>query len=761
MLPIAGYADRLSVRPGETIAFKVSSQLATPYRASLVRVISGDANPAGPGIKEVPIKAPFAGPHASRNQPVHLGSYARVDAGVDLSGAAGITFVATIWPTTPGSKRRQGIVAAYDPNVRLGFALAIGEDGSAEALLGATRVKTRVALESRAWYRVWARWDAASRTLSVGQVPLTFGAPAGAPVEAAIEVAPGPSVLPPESMPWIIGALGGEPVRGHFNGKIEAPAIFARALDQAALVAVGEGKSIDGLIARWDFARAIPTTRIVDAGPSRHHGRLFNLPARAMTGANWTGREMCYRHAPQEYGAIHFHDDDLYDCGWATDFSWEVPEDTRSGIYAARLSVADANGSTIEENIPFFVLAPKGLRTADVCVLMSTYTYTVYHNHARPEARTGPWREAWTAQSKAWGAYAHNAFDHPEYGQSTYNFHSDGSGICHASWLRPMLTLRSGYITYPDASIRGSGLRHFPADTHLIAWLEARGTPYDIITDEELDREGEELLKPYRVVMTGSHPEYHTGAMLDALAGYRDGGGRLMYLGGNGFYWKVARHKELPGAIEIRRGEGGIRAWAAEAGEYYNAFDGEYGGLWRRNGRPPQHLAGVGFTAQGNFVGSNYRVKPEARASRAGWMFAGLKGETFGAHGLSGHGAAGFELDRADHRLGTPLHALVLASSEGHKPDAPWVLVPEEYLTHLTTWPGLKPEALIRADMTFFEAPNHGAVFSTGSITFCGSLPTNNFKNDCSTLLGNVLDRFLDAGAKFPMPNAGAGKGAA
>ena len=47
------------------------------------------------------------------------------------------------------------------------------------------------------------------------------------------------------------------------------------------------------------------------------------------------------------------------------------------------------------------------------------------------------------------------------------------------------------------------------------------------------------------------------------------------------------------------------------------------------------------------------------------------------------------------------------------------------------------------ADMTFFETPKNGAVFSTGSITFCGSLPSNNFDNNCSKLLSNVLDRVL------------------
>src|SRR6187549_1122090 len=99
-----------------------------------------------------------------------------------------------------------------------------------------------------------------------------------------------------------------------------------------------------------------------------------------------------------------------------------------------------------------------------------------------------------------------------------------------------------------------------------------------------------------------------TRAMLDALQAYREGGGRFCYLGGNGFYWKIALSKDQPGLLEIRRAEGGIRAWAAEAGEYYNQIDGEYGGLWRRNGRPPQELVGVGFTAQGAFAGSYYRI---------------------------------------------------------------------------------------------------------------------------------------------------------
>jgi N,N-dimethylformamidase len=748
MLPLAAYADRLSVRPGETIEFKVSSVDDTAYAARLVRVISADANPAGPGLVEEAVDADFAGYHKGRFQPVHAGSYGVVTQQADLGSMGSLTLAAMIWPTRPGIKRRQGILSVYDPSVRRGIALAIGEDGSVEALLGATRVKTRIPLEERHWYRVFAVYDAASATLTAGHVRLDTGRAVGTPRTASIKIDANEVGLPVAGMPWIIGALGGAPVKGHFNGKIERPTIAAVAADAAGVEKLVADPTAPGVVASWDFSQEMSSLRIVDAGPGKHDGQLVNLPARAMTGSNWTGREMCFRHAPAQYGAIHFHEDDICDCGWETDFKWTVPAGLRSGAYAVRLS--STNG---EENVPFFVVPPKGTKTADLAVLVSTYTYTVYSNHARPESTDPKWLDAWKKLAKEWGGYPYNPGEHRDYGLSTYNFHTDGSGVCHASWLKPMLNVRVGYTTYPHPSVRASGLRHYPADSHLIAWLEKQGIAYDIITDVELDTEGVELLKRYRAVTTGSHPEYHTGAMLDALEAYRDGGGRFMYLGGNGFYWKVARHGEAPAAIEIRRGEGGIRAWAAEAGEYYNAFDGEYGGLWRRNGRPPQRLAGVGFTAQGNFVGSHYRQKAEARTSRAAWILDGIgSDELIGGFGLSGHGAAGFELDRADKRLGTPSHAVVVASSEGHEPDAPWVLVPEEQLTHLTTWAGKPADELIRADLTFFETPNNGAVFSTGSITFCGSLLHNDSDNNVSRLMRNVFDRFLDPNAKFPMP---------
>ncbi len=84
---------------------------------------------------------------------------------------------------------------------------------------------------------------------------------------------------------------------------------------------------------------------------------------------------------------------------------------------------------------------------------------------------------------------------------------------------------------------------------------------------------------------------------------------------------------------------------------------------------------------------------------------------------------------------------MILASSENH--DDSFVLVPEEHLTHITNWPGKPTEQLIRADLAYIETEAGGAIFSTGSITFCGSLPVNNFQNNISPLLDNVFHRFL------------------
>src|SRR5439155_4932664 len=110
--------------------------------------------------------------------------------------------------------------------------------------------------------------------------------------------------------------------------------------------------------------------------------------------------------------------------------------------------------------------------------------------------------------------------------------------------------------------------------------------------------------------------------------------------------------------------EDGIRDWQAEGGEYYMSFTGEYGGMWSRMGRPIHALAGIGMAAQGFDISTRYRRQPGSRDPRAAFVFDGVDGDIIGDFGTVGGGAAGLEVDRYDRELGSPEHALVLASSE-------------------------------------------------------------------------------------------------
>ena len=268
--------------------------------------------------------------------------------------------------------------------------------------------------------------------------------------------------------------------------------------------------------------------------------------------------------------------------------------------------------------------------------------------------------------------------------------------------------------------------------------------PHDLISDEDLQAQGLELLQDYRVLLTATHPEYTTQAMLSALEQYLAQGGRLMYLGGNGFYWVTSISPEKPHVMEVRRGPAGTRTWESAPGEVYHSTTGEMGGLWRHRGRPPNKLVGVGCSSMGwSTAFPGYARTPASRDPRVAFIFEGVGDrEIIGDFGLAMGGAAGDELDRLDFELGTPLEAILLASSTGHN---------HHYQQVIEDIPQLKSERVyggsthppVRADMVYFKTPRGGAVFSVGSMSWCGSLSHHQYHNDVSRITENVLRKFL------------------
>jgi N,N-dimethylformamidase len=740
---LLAYSDEVSVAPGETIGFKVSGHGLAAYRADIVRLRAPETGPDAPGFREEVVATPVSREYPARQQGIHLGSYAIVPPAPRLGTLQSFTVQAFVWPTTPG-RGRQALLGTWSVATWTGFGLGLDERGALALWLGdgmeVEAHTTTVPLLERKWYFVAATYDAAAGSVHLYQEPLAdhtldLGGPLHVERRARRVPKPGPGAFLMAGWHAGHGRVG-----GHYNGKLDRPRLADRVLERAAMAALAAGPTTAGLesavVAAWDFSLDIESDRITDRSPSRLHGRTVNLPARGMTGHNWTGAEMSWTKAPEQYGAIHFHDDDLDDAGWQTDFTLIVPAGLPSGAYAARLT-----GGSAECHVSFFVRPPRSRTAAprpDVAYLASTATYTVYCNN---RARfTGAWTELVQGRLTVMDATDKLLLDYP-LGRSTYCVHSDGSGVCYGTRLRPATNIRP----------KGR-LWNYCADLFVIDWLEHAGPRYDIVTDDDLHREGLALLEPYRVVVTGTHPEYLSLEMLDALDAYVRRGGRLMYLGGNGFYWRIAYHPTKPGIIEVRRSEDGTRAWAAEVGEYYMSFTGEYGGLWRRQGRAPNRLAGAGFISQGFDASSYYRRTPASRDPRVAFMFEGIgPDELIGDFGTLRGGAAGLEIDCYDRLLGSPAHALVVASSEGHSNS--FQLVNESVLVAHGATDGPQNPA-IRADMVFFECPGGGAVFSTGSIAYAGSLPFKGYDNNVARLTTNVLRRFLDA-APFTEPTRG------
>jgi N,N-dimethylformamidase len=783
MLRIVGYSDKFCVAPGDTIKFYVSSYESESYGADIVRLIHGDTNPDGPGYKEEEIKSGLLDDYAGAPQDIHIGSYVIVPNDNRLNTKS-FTLQAMIFPTTP-DKGVQGIAGKWCDDDQSGYALVVADDGSLGLWIGgeegAAKVSTGVPMLKRVWYKVSATYDATTGEIVLDQTPVptaTNGGIGMAIVHPIEESAAHKKIVkkvgsPKDNKaPFLIGALGksvssGRSIYGsHFpdakepialplqfacyNGKVDRPRLSAAVLTEGQIDSLFRGPKEpsvrNDVVAAWDFhanlGKSIPSTLIIDSGWHGLNGFIVNMPARGMTGYNWTGNEISYRHAPDEYGAIHFHDDDLDDCRWKENFSFKIPNGLKSGVYAARVRIGGVSSAETEDYVPFLVRPPKGKTTADVALIVPICSYLAYSNDNLVA-------DSVIAQLLKGSVPMIAASDltlnvHREMGLSCYSVHSDGSGVFYSSRLRPIINIRPKYRHWLSPS-----LWQFNADLHLTDWLEQKGIKYDVYSDFELEKEGVGLLQNYKVVMTGTHPEYSTEKHIEAFMAYQHSGGRFMYMGGDGFYWCTSIHPENENIVEVRKGEAGNRAYTTDPGEYSQAFDGGFGGMWRARGRAPSKTCGLTFAAYGFDVSSYYRRMDESKLPETSWIFDGVgEDEVIGDFGLIGGGAAGLEIDRYAEEVGTPHQTYVLARSEGHTDLMQQV---NEEILHYARgyWGGGDENPMVRADMIYYKTANGGATWCPASITWCGSLSHSNYDNNVSRITENVVRGFLESG---PLP---------
>lgn len=612
MLPIVAYTDKLTVAPGESLNVMASSFGARTYRADFRRIIQGDTNPEGPGYKDELIPLDLGDLRDAIAKPFKPGSCVIVPGQGVLEHLDRFTLVAVIQPTLTTGKPRSILSLP-------GFAgLGLDADGHLIGWLGTTRLRIADPVSTAHWQIVSLSFDIGSGDLilshlvdrSVASVALK---PKSVSIKGSLERAGADECL--------IAATRdskGE-LTGFFDGKIDRPAIFRDVVSADVLkTLLSEFPSLrrrSNLLAAWDFSEKMTSQSICDVSPYRLAGKTHNAPKRAMTGWLWQGQELDWKKRPELYSAIQFHGTDLYDAGWSVDFTISIPENIKSGVYAVRL-VPDE----VEDDAYYcvFVVRPPRDRVSGntVAFLFPTCSYMAYANHRLgmdvPGTEIGMGRVVELDR--------HHMFlqNNPEIGFSLYEVHNDGTGVFHTSRLRPIVDMQPKVKSFLGGY--GSNIWQFNADTHILGWLDHIGQEIDVITDEDVHVDGLRLLDRYNVIVTGTHPEYYTRNMIETVQAFADRGGRLMYLGGNGFYWVVSFNEDMPGIMECRRSEAGIRPWEPGHGQFYHGFTGEYGGLWRRNGHPPNHLCGVGMTSQGFDISEPYVINSDGRTSRTAFI---------------------------------------------------------------------------------------------------------------------------------------------
>ncbi len=750
-----GYADPLNPRAGKRVDFMVSAEGLENAEARLVRLVHGDENPEGPGFIEEEVASALDGTLAVKRQFTQIGTYAHAeDPDGRLDDLTDFTLFAHVHPTLIKAER-QTIMGRWNVNANAGFGLGVDPEGRICLWVGDGDAMDRITADTpvypRCWHFVAATFEAATRNATLHVIncinPWNSRYSTVVPfeldnwIEERLSVAP---VATGKRARFLLaGASETNPQRGAFvsmlfNGKIDRSGVYARALPREEIEALagGTAASNQDLIAYWDPTVGV-TERgvgdvIQDTGPFGLPMLGVNRPIRCMTGFNWRGADS-FHLAPDQYGGVHFHDDALTDCDWDVTCSLDLPADMKSGVYALRLTAGDC-----QDHIPFIVTPDRPRES--LAVLLPTFTYLAYANeHLAYEA---PIAQAITAHTPVISEDDLEFKKLEEFGLSTYDHHSDGAGCCYSSWLRPIISMRPKYrlpaMNFPWA---------LPADLSLTWWLEHAGYGYDVITDHDLHRHGVAALSPYRAVINGTHPEYYSETMMDATEAYLAQGGRLLYTGGNGYYWVTGLREEEAECIEVRKLDTGSRAWQAEPGEGHLACTGERSGLWRSRGRAPQKITGLGFTTEGMDESQPFERMPDSHHRQVSWIMAGIGDEEpIGDFGLAAGGAAGIELDRYDQVLGTPPHTMILASSWGHSDNYP--LVSEE-ITYAFPGRGGTQDPQVRGDMIYFTTPKNGAVFAAGSIAWSQALPCRGGDNTVGRVMRNVLDAFLKDG---PLP---------
>jgi N,N-dimethylformamidase beta subunit-like, C-terminal len=235
---------------------------------------------------------------------------------------------------------------------------------------------------------------------------------------------------------------------------------------------------------------------------------------------------------------------------------WVPIPDSPSGLYFAKL-----NGATQRVGYAPFIIRPRRLGEEQVAVVLPTLTWQAYNR--RDDDRDGR-ADTWYADPTVKRVLLNRPFDQ-----------------------------------------RGVPPNYKYYDQPFLRWLVATKRTVDYLAQSDVaEANGRRLAAAYGLLIFPGHHEYVTSREYDAVEGFRNRGGNLMFLSANNFFWKTV-----------------IR------GNYMSRV-----AKWRDVGRPEAALIGVQYI--GNDDGTHRDAYHVRDTEGVPWLFEGTeltRGSTLGS----------------------------------------------------------------------------------------------------------------------------------
>ncbi|WP_261803627.1 LamG domain-containing protein [Variovorax sp. PAMC26660] len=716
---VHGYTDRKSVAAGEVVRFHVSSDV--PYTLSVCQL--------GPDVEERSadtVLHAFA-PSAPRVQPIHPGSYVRVERGLDQP-LRSVTLECWVQPWSVGT--RQSVMGQYDLPGACGYGLFIDEAGRAVFYLGdggAFRADGELAggaLVPRRWHHIVATWDGRATVLWLDGVVVARGTWTGP--------------LQPGCAPLRLGSSGVDGLADAFlEGDLVMPAIYAHALQAGEVRERFADRGLHtargrGVLACWPL-REERGDVVADASGHQRTGRIVNHGTWMIVGPAFEPHRVDEFSDngydpladPTRGHGLRLASDDLYDCRWPESHAFRIPASAKSGVYVGRVRFM-LDGQAADYDISFIVRRAAHQAPAPVLVLCATNSWLAYAS--TPFARNGVADPVWPRRS---AGLENSHPDAPAY--SSYTYHRGGQPTYQVGLRMP----------WPNAS---PNALYDPADAgfcqwtrlerRLHVWLDQAGYAFDVVSDLDLHRDPG-LLKAYKTVVINGHSEYWSLPACDGLDHYLSGGGTAIVLSGNTMYLRVS-YNEDGTVMEQRKVLGPndkdseeaakVRPPAGPFGEQYHSQDWARGGQFRQAGRSCAELIGLesaGWAfADGDDFGVYHATLPRHFLFSQPHALNLREGSTFGhAPGGGLPRAIGHEWDLSVATLRRMTHALpsgqclpeaqrgIEVIAQGRRPKPGRLDAYLDYFSNVT-------ESLdgLSAEMIYWERPQGGRVFNAGAV---------------------------------------------